>query len=455
MSPLGVDGKIGVEGEIYLNDSFWDKFDEMIKKAAQEREALGWKHENEYKLDNARIDEKISGFPEDGDCIVVLSLDGSAEIKLDSPTADAFDLEVVRRIRQPFEDLYLSNTAQAGKTLNLLIGKGDWELEETTPTVELSGLLQQANLAQITDPDKLADGIIRAAKIATHAVEAAKIAENAITETKIAADSIKTPHLKANIVTGDKIAAETITGDLIASNIIATRHLIAATITAAKISTGAVTADKIAANSITAGKLNITDLVDIANLLTVAGGRIQIGANVLGAGLHGILITDNQDPPVKRVKIGHVAAGIKNYAMDIWDEDGLQYMNNGRLMNTMNTIFSNSMNLITTNSNVYVDVAGMSGTLGFPIAGVLIVIAHIKLWRQDNGGIKVTFNIDGDDKDDASIEGGTGGGYFQSVTIIYHSAVASGNHTVKLRWKVAASTGEATYRNLLVMGFFR
>ena len=246
-----------------------------------------------------------------------------------------------------------------------------------------------------------------------------------ILRTMIGKDEIQTPHLRTLAVTTDKLDAL------------------------------AVIAGKIDAGAVTAIKISVADLVDIANLLTIVAGRIQLGADVLGPDLHGIKITDDQVIPVTRVTIGHVAAGITNYGMNIWDENGLQYMNLGRLMNTMNTISSNSSNLITTNVAAYSDVAGMTATLGFPLAGVLIAICHIKLWRQDNGPVLITLNVDGDDKDDASIEGENGGSAnFQSTTIIYHAPVAAGNHTVKLRWKVAASTGEATYRNLLLTGFF-
>ncbi|GAJ03974.1 unnamed protein product, partial [marine sediment metagenome] len=75
----------------------------------------------------------------------------------DSPNADAFDLTVYRKLTHSFESVYLTNEAQAGKTLRLLFGKGNWDVEQTTPTVDLVGLLQQENLAQITDPEKLAD----------------------------------------------------------------------------------------------------------------------------------------------------------------------------------------------------------------------------------------------------------------------------------------------------------
>lgn len=265
MSVRQIDGKIEAEGEIRFTERFWKDLEDTISqsplldelmKALQEPEPLDWYDIRNYELSEARNDFRIDDFPDEGDILLVISCTGNASIKLNSRNVDSFDLTEYRRIKHSYTEIYLTNTAQAGARLKLLFGRGDWELEETTPTVDLSGLLDQDNLGQITDPDKLADGLIRAAKIATHAVEAAKIALNAVTETKIAPDSIDTPHLKANIITAAKIAAGTITGDLIASNVIATRHLIAAIVTAAKIATGAVTADKIDALAVTTEKLD-------------------------------------------------------------------------------------------------------------------------------------------------------------------------------------------------------
>lgn len=60
-----------------------------------------------------------------GDFILVEYLDGSASIKLDNPGHDAIDLTKVKQIKTSpefFEKIYITNTAQSGKTLKLLIG---------------------------------------------------------------------------------------------------------------------------------------------------------------------------------------------------------------------------------------------------------------------------------------------------------------------------------------------
>jgi len=60
-----------------------------------------------------------------GDFILVEYLDGSAYLKLDNPGHDAIDLTRVKQINtspQKFNKIYITNTAQTGKTLKLLVG---------------------------------------------------------------------------------------------------------------------------------------------------------------------------------------------------------------------------------------------------------------------------------------------------------------------------------------------
>lgn len=89
--------------------------------------------------------------------------------------------------------------------------------------------------------------------------------------------------------------------------------------TGANIPTG-----RIKDGAITAVKLTITDLVNIANLLTVADGKIIIGEDAIGAGLHGILINDGT---YDRVLIGEVAAD--TYGITIKDAAGNTMISQG------------------------------------------------------------------------------------------------------------------------------
>ena len=75
-----------------------------------------------FDLGTARTDEELEIR---GDFILVEYLDGSASIKLDNPGHDAIDLTKVKQIKTSpefFEKIYITNTAQSGKTLKLLIG---------------------------------------------------------------------------------------------------------------------------------------------------------------------------------------------------------------------------------------------------------------------------------------------------------------------------------------------
>ena len=72
-----------------------------------------------FSLANARTDEK---YDITGDFIIVETLDGSATIKLDRKSNDSIDLEKFSQVNTDFERFYLTNTAQSGKTLKLMIG---------------------------------------------------------------------------------------------------------------------------------------------------------------------------------------------------------------------------------------------------------------------------------------------------------------------------------------------
>ncbi len=148
-----------------------------------------------------------------------------------------------------------------------------------------------------------------------------------ILRTMIGKDEIQTPHLRTLSITTDKldalavtaakIAAGTITAAEIAAGAITTDKLDALAVTAAKIDALAVETAKLDAGAVTADKITVADLVDIANLLTVAAGRIVIGANALGVGLDGILVNDGVND---RVLLGEIAAD--DYGLTIKDAAG-------------------------------------------------------------------------------------------------------------------------------------
>lgn len=75
----------------------------------------------DYTLDAARSNEPLFIA---GGYIYVLSLDGTAKIKLNEISADDIDLFKYRQIATPFYRFFLTHTAQAGKVLSLAIGIG-------------------------------------------------------------------------------------------------------------------------------------------------------------------------------------------------------------------------------------------------------------------------------------------------------------------------------------------
>lgn len=58
----------------------------------------------------------------------ILTLDGSATLRLNHVTADAIDLTLIDQIQSKFARFYLTNTAQSGKTLILAIGQKNFKL---------------------------------------------------------------------------------------------------------------------------------------------------------------------------------------------------------------------------------------------------------------------------------------------------------------------------------------
>jgi len=114
-----------------LRDNLIDIVTEGVKKARKE-----WSGIYSFPLDKARDGEQIGMIPEWGDCIVVKKLDGEATLRVDttSGTTRSFTLTENKRIKLPFRKLYLTNTAQSGKELVLLIGKGDLELDRIVET---------------------------------------------------------------------------------------------------------------------------------------------------------------------------------------------------------------------------------------------------------------------------------------------------------------------------------
>lgn len=125
-----------IKARIELLESFFVRFGKEFKDALKEVkisvEEFGWADWYLYKLDTARTNELVS-IPQDGSCICRVKLDGSASLKINSPQAESLDLETIPRVYGiPFQRLFVTNTAQSGKELLLLVGKGSFNVESVS-----------------------------------------------------------------------------------------------------------------------------------------------------------------------------------------------------------------------------------------------------------------------------------------------------------------------------------
>jgi len=126
---------------------------------------------------------------------------------------------------------------------------------------KITGLLNELNMDQITDPTKIADKLISNTKLADLAVDAAKLANSAVTATKI-----------ANLAVGTAaIQDAAITNALIANAAVGSAQIVNAAITSAKIANLAVGNAAIQNGAITNAKIGdlAVDTAKMADLSVV------------------------------------------------------------------------------------------------------------------------------------------------------------------------------------------
>lgn len=170
---------------------------------------------------------------------------------------------------------------------------------------KITGLLQNTNLAQITDATKIADSLISNTKLANLAVDAAKLADSAVTSTKIANAAVGTA----------AIQNAAITNALIANAAVGTAQIQNAAITSALIGTAAVGSAAIQDAAITNAKIaNLA--VDSAKIADLAVGTAKVNnaaittakiadASITNAkiGLASIATANIQDAAITTAKI--------------------------------------------------------------------------------------------------------------------------------------------------------
>lgn len=172
---------------------------------------------------------------------------------------------------------------------------------------KITGLLANANLAQITDATKIADSLIITSKIADAAILSTKLAAGAVDNTKIADGAISAAKVAASAIDATKTSIAAInssTGNLNAGTVSAS-NLVANAVTATAIAASAVTAAKLsvaaidpasgnlAANSVTAGTIAAgtivaadiaADTITASNIAAGAIGATEIAAGAITAG---------------------------------------------------------------------------------------------------------------------------------------------------------------------------
>jgi len=456
MNPDQIDGKVvglDLEGNIFFTPPFFDKIAETVKplilEELEKREELGWCHDREYKLDEARTNERIAGFPEKGDCVLVISLDGSAEIKWDSANADAFDLEIFRKIRQPFEDLYLTNAAQPGKTLKLRIGKGDFDIIKTVPEIDLSGLIRNDYLEQITDPLKIGE-IIENGHIKPHAdIACEKILITGTTRldqwrstedyTYIAPGKILL-HAPTKLSDWQHPSDTTyIHGGQIYTESILTAALAALSITTEKLAVGAATAEKINVDQLSAIAANVGILTaglikstDAKTLFDLTNGYMSVSDGVY-----------------TRFKAGKLNG---DYGTEIRDVDGNITVDLGKIVGGVDYAIVTASNEITTNSAAYVDMVG--GTQDMVITKTLpkckvLLLSHNWGWAPAPASdMWVRFTVNGDPV-------GYGTGVQQDIKAFFENmwvvSLLEGTYTFRLQWKTTGGAGTIYSRDRELM----
>jgi len=122
-----------LEHLVKLVEDLPEKISEELSKISLPTTSIIWAREIPINLDKARSSPELLGYyPEGGDCIVALpDSTGHAIVRANSSTAHPYNMgSVYSKIRVPFENLYIENTAQPGKYLYLILGKGDISFEK-------------------------------------------------------------------------------------------------------------------------------------------------------------------------------------------------------------------------------------------------------------------------------------------------------------------------------------
>jgi len=139
------EGKVRtIEEKLFLSENFLKRIGENIAKELSTTSLtfsqVLWSKPIEIDLSTARSTPQfLERYIPGGDCIVYLpDSTGIATLYLGESTGYGYTMPTkYTKIRSPFSELYITNTAQPGKKLYLQIGKGDFSFESpiSTPTI--------------------------------------------------------------------------------------------------------------------------------------------------------------------------------------------------------------------------------------------------------------------------------------------------------------------------------
>lgn len=116
---------------IKLPDDFFKELADLLYKPKVRDEKpyeMSWYELKDYPLDNARDKVELKNFPQ-GDYLYVFALaEATASIQIDQLDAPVISLTLDDKfdfsLHNPLHKLFLTNTAQADKTLIFLVSKG-------------------------------------------------------------------------------------------------------------------------------------------------------------------------------------------------------------------------------------------------------------------------------------------------------------------------------------------
>ncbi len=132
--------------KFFVKEEFIEWWAESFAQALKRYTAeIEWLERREIKLDTAKDAFPVDKIPpegfDSGSYIKVVSLDGEATLRLDTLGSQEFDLTAVTEFKQLFSQVFITNTAQPGKKLILVLGRGDFSFPESPEKKEKKTLI--------------------------------------------------------------------------------------------------------------------------------------------------------------------------------------------------------------------------------------------------------------------------------------------------------------------------